>query len=166
MPTRSAIALTVVLAASGLTVAGVIATGDYGTPPAAAAVSNALRCDSVVDPTGYKQGPLTADLAVALLTDTKLTTDTRLTAGVTGIPGGRPSSADARTLDTMAVELMGYSGSRLSGDAQAFAVSELNYDPGGPVDATYAQQLNADIVSLQRDCPDGARLGLRWKRGG
>ncbi len=66
----------------------------------------------------------------------------------------------------MAVELMGYSGSRLSDDAEAFAVAELNYNPGGPVDASYAPPLDEDILGLQRDCPDGARLGLRWKRAG
>ena len=38
----------------------------------------------------------------------------------------------------MAVELMGYSGSKLSDDAQAFAVAEENYNPDGPVDASYA----------------------------
>jgi hypothetical protein len=165
MPTRSTIKLTALLAACGLAVAGLIATGDYGTPPAAAAaVSNVLRCGSVVDPAGYKNGPLTASLAVALLGGTRLTADTQLTAGVAGIPGGRPSLADASTLDTMAVELMGYSGSRLSADAQAFAVDELNYDPSGPVDPSYAQRLDADILGLQRDCPDGARLGQRWSK--
>ena len=164
MPTRSTITLTASLAACGLAVAGLIATGDYGTPPAAAAVSNVLRCGTVVDPAGYKNGPLTANLAVALLAGTRLTADTQLTAGVAGIPGGRPSLADASTLDTMAVELMGYSGSRLSDDAQAFAVAELNYDPSGPVDPSYAQRLDADILGLQRDCPDGARLGQQWRK--
>ena len=166
MPTRSAITLAALLAASGLAVAGLIAAGDYGTPPAAATVSNVLRCGTVVDPTGYHRGPLTASLAVALLTGTRLTAGARLTAGVAGIPGGRPTRADASTLDTMAVELMGYSGSRLSADAEAFAVDELNYDPDGQVDASYARRVDADILGLQRDCPDGARLGLRWKRAG
>jgi hypothetical protein len=152
MPTRSAITLAALLAASGLTVAGLIATGDYGTPPAAAAASNVLRCGTVVDPTGYNRGPLTADLAVALLSGTRLSAETQLT-GVAGIPGGRPTRADASTLDTMAVELMGYSGSRLSADAEAFAVAELNYDPAGQVDASFAQRLDAAILGLQRDCP-------------
>src|ERR1700743_3459993 len=164
MTTRSAITLAVVLATSGLTASGMIAGCGYGSPAGVggrpAAAGNVLRCGSVVDSTGYKQGPLTTDLAVAFLTHLQLT------GGAADIPRGRPTSADTSTLDTMAVELMGYSGSRLSGDAEAFAVAELNYNPGGPVDATYAQQLNADIVSLQRDCPDGARLGLRWERGG
>jgi hypothetical protein len=154
MPTRSAITLAALLAASGLTVAGLIATGDYGTPPAAAAAaSNALRCGTVVDPTGYNRGPLTANLAVALLSGTRPSAETQLTAGVAGIPGGRPTRADASTLDTMAVELMGYSGSRLSADAEAFAVAELNYDPAGQVDASFAQRLDAAILGLQRDCP-------------
>jgi hypothetical protein len=59
----------------------------------------------------------------------------------------------------MAVELMGYSGSKLSGDAEAFAQAEENYNPDGPVDISYARRLNKDILALQRDCPDGLRLG-------
>jgi hypothetical protein len=66
----------------------------------------------------------------------------------------------------MAVELIGYSGSRLSDDAQAFAVAEENYHPDGPVDASYAQGLDRDILALQRDCPDGMRLGRQWRAGG
>jgi hypothetical protein len=73
-----------------------------------------------VDSTGYKQGPLTANLAIASLTAMPLAA------------GGKPTSADAGTLDTMAVELMGYSGTRLAADAQAFAVTEFNYNPGRP----------------------------------
>jgi hypothetical protein len=160
MTTKSAITAAALLAATGLAASGLIGGCDYGTPAAAAAVSNVLRCGSVVDSTGYKQGPLTANLAVALLTDL------RAGGGAADTPGGRPASAHTSTLDTMAVELMGYSGSRLSADAEAFAVAELNYHPGGPVDASYARRLDTGILGLQRDCPDGMRLGLRWRRGG
>jgi hypothetical protein len=157
MTIRSAITLAVVLAASGM-----IAGCGYGTPAAvsgrAAAAGNVLRCGSVVDSTGYKRGPLTTNLAVAFLTRL------RLSSGAADIPRGRPTSADTSTLDTMAVELMGYSGSRLSDDAAAFAVAELNYNPGGPVDTSYAQRLDTGILALQRDCPDGMRLGAQWKR--
>jgi hypothetical protein len=162
MTTRSAITLAVVLATSGLTASGMIAGCGYGTPAAvsgrAAAAGNVLRCGSVVDSTGYKRGPLTTNLAVAFLTRL------RLSSGAADIPRGRPTSADTNTLDTMAVELMGYSGSRLSDDAEAFAVAELNYNPGGPVDTSYAQRLDEDILALQRDCPGGMRLGAQWRR--
>jgi hypothetical protein len=162
MTTRSAITLAVVLATFGLTASGLIAGCGYGSPAAvggrAAAAGNVLRCGSVVDSTGYKQGPLTTDLAVAFLTHLQLT------GGAADIPSGRPTSADTSTLDTMAVELMGYSGSRLSDDAEAFAVAELNYNPGGPVDTSYAQGLDTDILALQRDCPDGMRLGAQWRQ--
>ncbi len=113
-----------------------------------------------MDTTGYKDGPLTTDLAVASLTEMQLA------GGAASINRGRPTGADTRTLDTMAVELMGYSGSRLSDDAQAFAVAEENYNPDGPVDTSYARSLDTDIVALERDCPGGMRLGLRWRGPG
>lgn len=162
MMTRPAITLTALLAAAGLAAAGVVATGDYGVPAGHgdAAAARTLHCGSVVDSTGYRQGPLTASLAVASLTAMPL-------AGApAGIAGARPTSADVSTLDTMAVELMGYSGTRLADDAQAFAASEVGYNPGGPVDPSYARSLDAGIRALQRDCPGGARLGLRWRGSG
>ena len=162
MTTRSAITLAVVLATSGLTAAGLIAWSGSGGPAAgggpATVAGNVLRCGSVVDPTGYEQGPLTTNLAVAFLTQLGLTGGTR------DIPSGRPTSADTSTLDTMAVELMGYSGSRLSDDAEAFAVAEMNYDPAGQVDTSYVPQLDTEILALQRDCPDGTKLGAQWRR--
>jgi hypothetical protein len=134
---------------------------DYGAPATGrgGAAGNLLTCGRVVDPTGYKQGPLTVDLAVASLTAMPLA------LGTAGIPGGRPTSADVNTLDTMAVELMGYSGTRLADDAQAFAVTEFDYHPAGPIDASYTQSLGQNIRALQRDCPGGTRLGQRWLRG-
>ena len=154
-------ALAALLAVAGL-VAGVIAGCDYGVPSAGPgpAPRNILTCGRVVDPTGYKQGPLTANLAIASLTAMPLA------AGTTGIAGGKPTSADVDTLDTMAVELMGYSGTRLAADAQAFAATEFNYNPDGPVDTAYAGPLVQNIRALQRDCPSGLRLGLRWRRAG
>jgi hypothetical protein len=158
MTTKSATALAALLVA-----AGTITGCGYGTPAGdgqAAAAGGVLECGSVVDPAGYNRGPLTTDLAVAFLTGT------RLAGGAATMSSGPPGGADASTLDTMAVELMGYSGSRLSEDAQAFAVAELNYNPGGPVDASYAGTVTGAILALQRDCPDGLRLGLRWRQGG
>jgi hypothetical protein len=158
MTTKSAITGVLLLAAAGL-IAGCgpgagLAAVDGSQ---AAAAGNVLRCGKVVDSTGYDRGPLTADLAVASLTEMQLTD------WAASIPSGRPTSADTSTLDTMAVELMGYSGSKLSDDAQAFAVAEENYNPDGPVDASYAQLLDRDIRALQRDCPDGVRLGRQWR---
>jgi hypothetical protein len=154
MTTKQAIALVLSLAASG-----VIAGCGSGTGLAAArggqalSLSNVLTCGTVVDSTGYNRGPLTTNLAIASLTALQLA------SGRADIPSGTPTSADTSTLDTMAVELMGYSGSKLSGDAEAFAQAEENYNPDGPVDISYARRLNKDILALQRDCPDGLRLG-------
>jgi hypothetical protein len=155
MTTKTASALAALLAVAGLVV-GVIAGCDYGVPAGGrdAAPRNILTCGRVVDSTGYKQGPLTANLAIASLTAIPLAA------------GGKPTSADVDTLDTMAVELMGYSGTRLAADAQAFAVAEFHYHLVGRVNAAYARPLDQTIRALQRDCPSGLRLGLRWKRAG
>jgi hypothetical protein len=137
----------------------VIAGCGYRVPAGGGGIAapNILTCGRIVDSTGYKRGPLTADLAIASLTAVPL--------AAAGIAGGRPTTADVHTLDTMAVELMGYSGTRLADDAQAFAVAEFNYHLSGPVDAAYARPLDQNIRALQRDCPGGMRLGLRWRRG-
>ena len=161
MTIKYAVALVLSLAGSGL-----IAACGSGSGPAAAGGSEpaapgiVLKCRSVVDSTGYKNGPLTTDLAIAFLTKTQLAAD------AASIPRGRPTHAVTRTLDVMAVELMGYSGSKLSDDAQAFAVAEENYDPDGPVDTSYARPMSRDILALERDCPAGMRLGRRWRDGG
>lgn len=161
MTIKYAVALVLSLAGSGL-----IAACGSGSGPAAvggrepAAPGIILKCRSVVDSTGYKNGPLTTDLAIAFLTKLQLAADAAT------IPSGRPTHAVTRTLDVMAVELMGYSGSKLSDDAQAFAVAEENYDPDGPVDASYAHPMSGDILALERDCPAGMRLGRRWRDGG
>jgi hypothetical protein len=161
MTIKYAVALVLSLAGSGL----VTACGPGGGPAAAggsepAAPGIVLQCRSVVDSTGYKNGPLTTDLAIAFLTKVQLAADPA------SIPRGRPTRAVTRTLDVMAVELMGYSGSKLSDDAQAFAVAEENYNPDGPVDVSYAQPVSRDILALERDCPAGMRLGRRWRDGG
>jgi hypothetical protein len=160
MTIRYAIALVLSLAGSCMTAgcgSGIGPAAAGGGIPAPAGI--VLKCHTVVDSTGYENGPLTADLAIASLTRMELA------SGASSIPRGRPTTADASTLDTMAVELMGYSGSKLSDDAQAFAVAEENYNPDGPVDTSYARPLNGDIVTLERDCPAGMRLGRQWRAG-
>lgn len=104
----------------------------------------------VVDPdaTGYFGGPLTARRAVATLSALQRT------EGTVPFATGALSRIDRGTLDIMAVELIGYSGSELADDAQAFARAELGYSSQGlPVDTSYAGQLTADIAALERDCP-------------
>jgi len=157
MAVKSAVTLVLPLVAVGVLAgcasgAGPAAVG--GAPPPAPDV--VLQCGSVLDPTGYKNGPLTTDLVVASLTQMQLA------GGTVRIPRGRPTSSDTSTLDTMSVELMGYAGNKLSDDAEAFAVAEFNYDPEGPVDDSYARPLEADIRALESDCPEGARLGRQW----
>jgi hypothetical protein len=115
-------------------------------------VSNVLNCGRVIDPTGYRHGPLTANRAIALLTESQLS------GGAAAISTGTPSRAEISTLDLMAVELMGYSGNKLSDDAEAFATAELSYHPYSLIEAAYARPLDNDIAALERDCPDGMEL--------
>jgi hypothetical protein len=123
-------------------------------------VTNALTCATVVDSTGYQNGPLTTNIAVAFLTDMELTD------GVASIPAGTPSSDDTNILNTMATELANYSGSQLSTDAEQFSQDEQGYNPDGPVDTSYAQPLDQDIIALERDCPQGTTLGEQWRNKG
>ena len=160
MTIKYAVALVLSLAGSGMIAgcgSGSAPAAVAGSPPPAPGI--VLKCHSVVDPTGYKNGPLTTDLAIAFLTKLQLAAD------AASIPRGKPTRAVTRTLDVMAVELMGYSGSKLSDDAQAFAVAEENYNPDGPVDTSYVKRMSGDILALQRDCPAGARLGRQWRAG-
>jgi hypothetical protein len=106
--------------------------------------SQALRCGLVVDPDAisYLGGPLTAGRAIALLTGLQRS------GGAARISTGRLSAADRSTLDIVAVELTGYSGSKLSDDATAFARAELMYSPDYlPLDTSYARSLERDIAA-------------------
>jgi hypothetical protein len=151
MTVKRAIALMPLLVACGLV------AGCGSGAGAVATVSTVLNCGRVVDPTGYQEEPLTVDRAIGLLTEMELA------GGAASIPKGRPDGAETSTLDVVAVELMGYSGSRLSDDAEAFAQAELNYNPDGPVETSFARPLEGDIATLERDCPDGMRLGRQWR---
>jgi hypothetical protein len=150
-------------AASHHVAAAVSSAAAVGSAPAAPAdspaapVSSALTCSTVLDPSGYKNGPLTTNIAIAFLTDMELTD------GVANIPAGTPSSADTNILDTMVTELENYSGNQLSTDAAQFSQDEQGYNPDGPVDTSYAQPLVQDISALERDCPQGAEMGEQWR---
>jgi hypothetical protein len=145
--------------------AAVAVTSRSSSPAAPAAspvapVSSTLTCTSVLDPTGYKNGPLTTNIAVAYLTDMELTD------GVANIPAGTPSSDDTNILDSVAMELENYSGNQLSTDAEQFSQDEQSYNPDGPVDTSYAQPLDQDIIALERDCPQGTTMGEQWRNSG
>jgi hypothetical protein len=145
MRAKGAIALLPMLVACGVTAA--CSSG----PAPVVVVSNALDCGRVVDQdnTGYLGGPITAGRAIALLTEVQRS------AGGARIPDGKLDATDRTTLDIVAIDLLGYSGSKLSEDATAFARAELSYAPirGGPVDTSYARPLEGDIAVLARDCP-------------
>jgi hypothetical protein len=158
MRARCAVALVPLLVACGVT-AGCSPRGGL-----AARSGTALDCGMVVDPdpTGYLGGrPLTAGRAVAMLTEWQRA------AGAARIAKGTLSTADRRTLDTVAVELLGYSGNKLSADATAFARAELDYSPNGlPPDTAYARLLEDDIAALDYDCPSGPEPGVQHPDGG
>jgi hypothetical protein len=148
MRARSAIALVPLLVGCGVC-AGCAAARPV--PGAGAGAGSTLTCAVVVDPdaTGYLGGaPLTAGRAVAMLAGL------RRPGWTARIASGTLSGSERGTLDIAATELIGYSGSRLSADAAAFAQAELSYSPEGlPVDTWYARPLVRDITALARDCP-------------
>jgi hypothetical protein len=154
MRTKRTIVVVPLLAACGAV------AGCASTPTPAAPASNPITCGTVVDSTGYLGGPLTPGLAIA-----SLATMLRAGGAVT-IPRGAPSSAETSTLDIMAVELIGYSGNKLSTDAEAFAEAEVDYNPDGPVETPYARPLDNDIRALERDCPEGTRQDVRQQNAG
>lgn len=145
MKAKGAIALLPLLVGSGVT--GGCSSGDVPV----AQVSNALNCGRVVDRdnTGYLGGPLTAGRAIVLLTKVQRS------GGGARIHAGKLNAADRTTLDIVAIDLLGYSGSKLSDDAAAFARAELSYSPNvsGPVDKSYARLVERGIAALAKDCP-------------
>ena len=146
-PAKAAIALLPLLVASGLT-----AGCSSGAAPALP-VSNSLSCGRVVDQdnTGYLGGPLTAGREIALLTGLERA------GGAARISAGTLDAADRGILDLAGIDLLGYSGSKLSTDATAFAQAELSYSANSddPVDTSYARPLESGIAVLAKDCPSG-----------
>jgi hypothetical protein len=104
------------------------------------------------DTSGYLGGPLTAEREIALLTEIQRSD------AATRIPTGKLSDADRNILDIAAIDLLGYSGSKLSDDAAAFARAELSYSPDdtAPVVTSYARPMEGAITVLAHDCPSGS----------
>jgi hypothetical protein len=146
-----------------LVACGVTAGCSPGARPVAGA-GRSLNCGMVVDPdvTGYLGGrPLTTGRAVAMLTGL------RHAGWAAGLAAGTLSATDRNTLDTVAMELIGYSGNKLSADATAFAHAEFDYSPDDlPVDTSYALPLEGAIAALEQDCPAGLAPGIQHPDGG
>jgi hypothetical protein len=124
-----------------------------------ATVPAGLTCSAVIDPTGYKNGPLTARQQIADLESMELVD------GLVNLSDGTPSADDTIILDTAALDLENYSGNQLADDAAQFATDEQGFDPSGPVDVSYGQPVLNDILALIKDCPGAARLGITQLNG-
>lgn len=82
-----------------------------------------------MDSTGYQNGPLSAERAIAFL-DLVLTTD------ALNLSSGNATNDDLRLLDEMASELTGPTpGSQLATDATQFVSDEQLYNPREPTSA-------------------------------
>jgi len=121
-----------------------------------------LTCSTVVDDTGYKNGPLTELRAIAFL-------DAVLGADLVNVTSGNASNSDLRLLDAMASDMENYHGSKLSDDAEQFYSDEQSYNPGGtdfgPEDTSYATAMEGDILTLDKDCPGAVSLGKQMLNG-
>jgi hypothetical protein len=121
----------------------------------AATPANTLACSTVIDETGWSNGPLTAERAIAAVSAVFVTDGVNLQTG-------NPSNTDLNLLDSQAMALENYSGSQLADDANKFKNDENSYNPGqtdfGPADTAYATQMNGDILKLVADCPGSAAL--------
>jgi hypothetical protein len=83
--------------------------------------------------------------------------------GLVNITAGTPNSFDTVILDAADMSLKNYSTSatKLGTDAQQYASDEESYNPDGPVDASYAKQLLADITTLMGDCHGALKWAMR-----
>jgi hypothetical protein len=178
-PTAGAvIALTLVaaLAACGGKPAATTAATPSAAPPAPASAAaepssalggpQTLACSTVVDSDpsenglspsalradGFNPDALTAVQVIGLLEAMTLTD------GVASITEGTPTSTDTMILGAGAVDLMNYQGTQLASDAAQYSADEESYDPEGPVDASFASAVLADIQALAKDCP----RSLKW----
>lgn len=123
-----------------------------------------MACSTIVDPTGYENGPLSVERAIAFL-------DVVLTDDALNLSSGNASNDDLRLLDEMASELMGPTlGSKLATDATQFVTDEQSYNPGqtdfGPEDTSYATAMEGDILTLDKDCPGAVHMAQQMRASG
>jgi hypothetical protein len=114
-----------------------------------------LACSTVIDPTGWSNGPLTENRAVAIVSAVLVTDGVNLTTG-------NASNTDLRLLDGETTAMANFSGSQLATDASQFVSDEQSFNPGqtdfGPTDTSYATAMEGDILTLVKDCPGSAAL--------
>ncbi|MGH3229178.1 MAG: hypothetical protein ACRDOA_11465 [Streptosporangiaceae bacterium] len=136
---------------------GRVIAGPWNPPSASAPTvpDYSLSCSTVIDSTGWNNGPLTEVRAIAIASEV-------LVADAVNLSAGNASNSDLRLLDAMALEMQNYSGSKLADDANQFASDENSYNPGqtdfGPEDTSYATAMEGDILTLVKDCPSSAVL--------
>jgi hypothetical protein len=124
-----------------------------------------MTCDTVLDPTGWSNGPLTEVRAIgiaAAVADTDFT----------GIVEGTLSNTELHLLDFVAFEIKGSgvnTSDQLGQDSQQFASDESSFNPGGtdfgPEDTAYSEPMSKDIIVLVKDCPHAYKLGQQMANG-
>jgi hypothetical protein len=125
-----------------------------------------MTCDTVLDPTGWSNGPLTEVRAIgiaAAVADTDFT----------GIVEGTLSNTELHLLDFVASEINSSgvnTSDQLGQDSNQFASDESSFNPGGtdfgPEDTAYSEAMTKDIVVLVKDCPHAYKLGQQMAHGG
>ena len=128
--------------------------GDDPSPP--------LECSTVIDSTGWKNGPLTELRAIAFLAGYE-------THIAPAINAGTLDDTELHTLGGLALDMKNYTGSQLSDDASQFASDEESYSQpgpsGGPQDTAYALPMLKDILQLVKDCPGAYSLSKQMFGG-
>jgi hypothetical protein len=126
-------------------------------------VDTTLACSTVIDDTGYKNGPLTEVRGIAILSAI-------LTTAALDLNGGTLSDSVLTAMGGMALDMENYSGSQLADDAAQYASDEQEYAQPGPSgdanNTAFALPLEKDILQLVKDCPRAYALGQKMLNGG
>lgn len=125
-----------------------------------------LTCDTVIDPTGWSNGPLTEVRAIAIAA---AVSDTDFV----GIIEGTLSDTEMHLLNYAATELNDSgdnNSNQLGQDSQQFANDESSYANNngdtGPQDTAYAESMTKDVIVLVKDCPHAYKLGKQMAEQG
>lgn len=123
-----------------------------------------LTCDTVIDPTGWSNGPLTEVRAIAIAAAVS-------DVDFVGIIQGTLSDTEMHLLNVAATELNGAgSSNQLGQDSQQFASDESSYANNngdtGPQDTAYAESMTKDMIVLVKDCPHAYKLGKQMAASG
>ena len=125
--------------------------------------TNPLACSTVIDSTGWANGPLTEVRAIAILSEYQI----QLTPA---IEAGTLDDSELTAMSGLGTDMENYSGNQLATDANQFASDEQSYDSPGPSgdteDTAYALPLEKDILALVKDCPGAQPLGQQMLNGG